>query len=569
MTMTRGQHLLGTVLGSCVLERLLGYGGSSAVYLAQQQSPERKVAVKVFLPRHGMSLQMQRDFYVRFLHEADAASQLNHPHILPIYSYGEQNGLPYIVMPYMPGGTLSEYMVQHGPLSLQEAQWFLEQVASALDYAHQHGCIHCDVKPANMLLDTDGRVMLSDFGIAYMVPTEETTQELKTKPADSLMGTPDYISPEQALGESLSGPSDVYSLGITLFSMLAKQLPFKSDSTIALALMHVHDKPPSLALLRLDVTPEIDRVVQKALAKRPEDRYQTAGEFAAAFAQAVASADEWQATSQSGKRALALAAHTDLNVSKDASQPIVIPAPPKVRVAPTTSPRGVRWRLFTLSIILSLLLGSLAFATTSWLLNAHPKTTLTATATPSPVSKKGTEDELTDYTNWPSSSTYFFKQQQYHIINTSRQDVALALYANHHYDNFRLTVTMAEIHDAHDGADYYGVVFRSSSDQSHYYLFEVITGSNPQYAFWRYDGQWKSLSIGPAPTLHVQGNQGNTITIEAQNNTFTFLINNQPVGNPISDSSKTPLTSGAIGLYVEDQGAEVAFSHLYVQPLVS
>src|SRR6266536_4189467 len=133
--MSRGKHLVGKMLGSCVLERLLGYGGSSAVFLAQQHNPERKVAVKVFLLRADMDKKMQRDFYRRFLHEAEAASKLDHPNILPIYSYGEQDGLPYIVMPNMRDGTLSEYISRHSPVSLPEAQWFLEQISSALDYA--------------------------------------------------------------------------------------------------------------------------------------------------------------------------------------------------------------------------------------------------------------------------------------------------------------------------------------------------------------------------------------------------------------------------------------------------
>ena len=205
MTSPKGQHLIGKVLGSCVLERLLGYGGSSAVFLARQQSPERKVAVKVFLPRTTMEVRVQRDFYRRFLREAEAASKLSHPNILPIYAYGEQDGLPYIVMPYMPGGTLSEYMSQRGPLSLEEAQWYLEQLAAALDYAHDQGCVHCDVKPANILLDSEGLVMLSDFGIARLAQTDSATGQKIVKMPDVVMGTPAYISPEQALGQPLDG----------------------------------------------------------------------------------------------------------------------------------------------------------------------------------------------------------------------------------------------------------------------------------------------------------------------------------------------------------------------------
>src|SRR5579859_5643776 len=129
MAMSRGQHLIGQEIGSCILEKLLGYGGSSAVFLAQNRSTAEKVAVKVFLPRSTMDKQMQRNFYQRFLREAQAASELDHPNILSIFSYGEHDGLPYIVMPYMPGGTLSEYVAKHGPLSLSEAQEYLEQIS--------------------------------------------------------------------------------------------------------------------------------------------------------------------------------------------------------------------------------------------------------------------------------------------------------------------------------------------------------------------------------------------------------------------------------------------------------
>ena len=200
MAVTRGQHLIGKRLGSCTLERLLGYGGSSAVFLAQEYDPERKVAVKVFMPRMGLNSQMQRDFYRRFLREAEAASKLDHPNILPVYSYGEEDGLPYIIMPYMSGGTLAEYIARCGPLSWLEVQWYLEQLASALDYAHSQGCVHCDVKPANILLDSEGHVLLSDFGIARLTRVEGGGEIADGHGPGVVMGTPDYISPEQASG---------------------------------------------------------------------------------------------------------------------------------------------------------------------------------------------------------------------------------------------------------------------------------------------------------------------------------------------------------------------------------
>src|SRR5581483_8159590 len=167
----------------------------------------------------------------------------------------------------------------------QDIQWYLEQIASALDYAHTHGCIHCDVKPANILIDDEGHVMLSDFGIAHL--SKEDNGVPIPKNPDALMGTPDYISPEQAMGRPIDGRTDIYSLGVTAFYLLARQLPFKADTSIALALMHVHDPPPSLVSMRSDISPALDQVIHTALAKAPELRFQTATAFSTAFTEAV------------------------------------------------------------------------------------------------------------------------------------------------------------------------------------------------------------------------------------------------------------------------------------------
>jgi serine/threonine protein kinase len=566
--MSRGKHLIGKVLGSCVLEQLLGYGGSSAVLLAQQHNPERKVAVKAFLPHADMDKKMQSDFYRRFLHEAEAASKLDHPNILPIYSYGEQDGLPYIVMPYMRDGTLSEYISKHSPVSLPEAQWFLEQISSALDYAHTHGCVHCDVKPANILLDSDGRVMLSDFGIARVIATDDGAARTATRTSEALMGTPDYISPEQALGQSIDGRSDVYSLGITLFYLLAKRLPFIADSTLTLALLHVHEPPPSLALIRADISPGLDRVVRKALAKEPDKRFQTATEFCAAFAQAVMSSDKMLSVASGERRGAILAANTDLIPGE--SQPVIVALDPLVRVKPMGSSNFVSRRLIVAAALILCLLFATSYVTNlvsrQQVHSAGSNGVHSITATPDPTHI----DQLTLHGKWPGSRTFFYdsQKQYYHILNNSPQDVALALYNGDQFSKFRLTVTMSEIRATTERANYYGVVFRSAVDQSHYYLFEVVTKDRGQYAFLRFDdGQWTSLASGPAPQLLSGPGQSNTITINAIDNTFTFSINEKPVdGKPATDPTKSLLQSGLIGLYVEEQGSEVAFSHLYIVP---
>ncbi|TMC42847.1 MAG: serine/threonine protein kinase [Chloroflexi bacterium] len=563
MTTTRGQHLIGKVLGSCVIERLLGYGGTSAVFLAQQHTPEQKVAIKVFLPRSHLNAQMQKDYYSRFLLEAEAASRLDHPNILPIYSYGEQDGLPYIIMPYMPGGTLSEYVASNGCLTLREAQWYLEQIAAALDYAHQHGCVHCDVKPANILLDSDGSVALSDFGIAHMMRRDIIADQSPTKSPGTLMGTPDYISPEQALGQPLDGRSDIYSLGITLFYLLVGRLPFIADSTIAVALLQVHENPPALGLLRGDITPYTDSVIQKALAKRPKDRFQTAGEFSVAFAQSIRIADQLYQIDPNNDLSDGMKA-TSRSLSSGAKRALST-SKPVVRVKPEAI-RSVDLLRVIVAIILFFAIAVGAIAA-GGLITSHFSDSPTKTHLQVAVPANALFDDLSNSSDWPTGGTFYFADQQYHIQNKSDHNVALALYANHQYANFHLTVSMSEIHGSSDGADYYGVAFRGTADQSHYYLFEVVAWGGGQYQFSRYDGdaRWKTLAGGPTNLLLTGVGKRNAISVEATGDTFNFLINGKAVGPAITDSSSAALSSGEVGFSVEEQGTEIVFSHLYIK----
>ena len=564
MAVTRGQHLIGKRLGSCTLERLLGYGGSSAVFLAQEHDPERKVAVKVFMPRMGLNSQMQRDFYRRFLREAEAASKLDHPNILPVYSYGEEDGLPYIVMPYMSGGTLAEYMALCGPLSWLEVQWYLEQLASALDYAHSQGCVHCDVKPANILLDSEGHVLLSDFGIARLTRVEEGGEIADGHGQGVVMGTPDYISPEQALGRLLDGRSDIYSLAVTIFFLLTRKLPFNAESPIALALLHVHEMPPSLSVMRPEITAVIDQVVQKALAKDPANRFQSASEFSVAFAAAVLAS-----TAQS------LSVTLDQEYAGDgpdyklklfnSEQSIFVGDKPTVHVKPVQPATPVNRHLlvFTMAVCL-IIAGAVGFAFNTSAGNvaflSGRNSTVAGTASPAET------DLLANSENWPTSRTFFFAGQDhsYYIVNKSANEGALATYYHHHFGDFRLTVTIQEVQQSPIAADYCGVIFRASADQLRYYLFEIAPAENNHYAFLRYDQDWTTIVDGTASSLVAGPMKKNTVSIEAHGNVFSFKVNGKSIGQPIVDQAKLSLSSGLIGLYVEDQGTEVAFSQLYV-----
>src|SRR6266581_4463437 len=186
MTNNRGD-LTGQTLGSCTLEKRIGQGGMGTVYLARQTRPARNVAVKVLLPNLAMNSQVYQEFLARFRREADVIAKLEHVNIMPIYEYGEQDGLAFLVMPYLPGGSLRDVLARRGALTLQEVVTYIDQAASALDYAHAQGVIHRDLKPANFLLHADGRLVLADFGIARIM--EERSPGATLTSPSSMLGT--------------------------------------------------------------------------------------------------------------------------------------------------------------------------------------------------------------------------------------------------------------------------------------------------------------------------------------------------------------------------------------------
>src|SRR5690349_18273929 len=206
------RDLSGQTFGSYRLEDVIGRGGMGEVYRARHLRLTNRLAAVKVLPA---SLAIEPDFLQRFEHEANSAASLDHPAILPVWDYGEQDDQPYLAMPYVPGGSLKEYLEQRGPLSPAETLGLIAPIAEALDYAHGRGIIHRDVKPANILLREDGRPLLADFGIAKAV---EAGQSGLTR-AGSTIGTPEYMAPEQIEGKS-EPRSDLYSLGVVIFQML-------------------------------------------------------------------------------------------------------------------------------------------------------------------------------------------------------------------------------------------------------------------------------------------------------------------------------------------------------------
>src|SRR5436309_11457584 len=240
------------------------------VYLAEDQELGRRVAIKILNGRHANDDQ----FIERFRREAKNAAALNHPNIVSIYDRGEAEDTYYIAMEYLDGRTLKELVVGRGPAPVNVAVEYARQILSALRFAHRHGIVHRDIKPHNVLVDREGRVKVTDFGIAR-AGTSQMTE------AGSIVGTAQYLSPEQARGGEVDQRSDLYSLGIVLYELLTGKTPFEGDTPVEIAMKHLSTPPQPPSKLRPDIPPELDMVVLRALAKDPDDRYQSADEMEA------------------------------------------------------------------------------------------------------------------------------------------------------------------------------------------------------------------------------------------------------------------------------------------------
>jgi serine/threonine protein kinase len=260
-------------LGDFELERKIGQGGMGEVWLARQVSLDRPVAVKV-LPR---SLATQENFIERFQREAKAAASLVHPSVIQIYAYGIDEGTPYFAMEYVEGEDLQQRIRRERLLDWDEIVGILMAVTSALEVAHEKGIVHRDIKPSNIMIDKKGIVKVMDFGLAKATSGGPEAKSLTN--AGLIMGTPNYLAPEQGRGDPLDGRSDLYSLGIVFYELLTGQLPFKADSPAGLIFKHVYEPPPPPLELRPEIPPFLVEITLKLLEKDPDDRYRNAQEF--------------------------------------------------------------------------------------------------------------------------------------------------------------------------------------------------------------------------------------------------------------------------------------------------
>ena len=265
--MSTSDTLINTLFdGRYRIVRKLGSGGMANVYLAEDEDLGRRVAIKILNDRYAND-----DLFIeRFRREAKSAAALSHPNIVSVYDRGEAEGTYYIAMEVIDGRSLKELIMTRGPLPIPQALAYSHEILEALRFAHRHGIIHRDIKPHNILIGE--RLKVTDFGIARAGASQMTE-------AGSIMGTAQYLSPEQARGAPVTASSDLYSVGIVLYEMLTGKVPFTGDSAIEIAMKHLNEAPKPPSKIRPEIPEELDQVVLRALSKNPEDRYQTAEEF--------------------------------------------------------------------------------------------------------------------------------------------------------------------------------------------------------------------------------------------------------------------------------------------------
>ena len=608
-------QLLGHTLGTCTIQSLLGRGGMGAVFLAQQSRPRRTVAVKVLLPGLILEKRVRAEFLARFRREADAIAALDHINIMPIYEYGEEDELAYLVMPNVTGGTLREAMEKRGRFPLSETVPIIEQAAAALDYAHAQGIIHRDLKPGNILFHADGRLVLADFGLAKILnETSEADHEITSgfTSAGAIIGTPEYFSPEQSTGNPVDKRTDVYSLGIVLYQMLGGRVPFTGPTAVSIAVKHSIEEPAPLSELNADISHSIEAVVMKALAKKPSQRYNSAGELARALRAAtppnVFSSQTPQiahevrpepttpmvlASNDTILEVPAISSHEAPTMSMRTVAPRTPPlweksfSPAPAHVSPQDAKRGgcqPLWMMLLGGTLAMLLIIGGAATYLHFLSGNSAVQTSTLSGTITPTSQAGQQlptallpvGELlygvhlpacdAQQTLWSKSTNAMVScgTSATELFNTSSSYLAgtfLDKFPNGYGipDDYVLEVQVSEGSNSQGG---FGVFFRNQPGLIHQGTFSFLVFPRGRWETSVYNDHTgkRTLLFGDQVTTPLDGLI--TIDIVVHGSRFTFYLN----GHKQGEASSSFYPSGTIGL-AADTGADVFFRNLAIYAL--
>ncbi|MCC6499122.1 MAG: serine/threonine protein kinase [Anaerolineales bacterium] len=555
----------GQMLGPYRIISQIGQGGMATVYKAYQPSMDRNVAIKV-LPRQ---LAESPEFAARFQQEARIIARLEHPHILPVFDFGESDGVTYFVMRYLEAGTLKTKM-EAGPLSLNEIDRLFTQLADALNYAHGHGIIHRDLKPANALIDESGNLFLTDFGIAKLL---ESASPRLTQ-TDAIMGTPAYISPEQAKAEKVNQRSDIYSLGIILYEMVTGSVPFVADTPLAVILKHISDPLPPPSIVKKDIPQPIERVILKALAKEPDDRYATAAEFLSAWKRAL---EETETARPSPDR-----------ISTPASR-AGTSAPPS-RPAPRPAPNRTGWVVGCLVVAcLGFSVAGIGVFFWNWQMPFFASPTLTPfptltsaptqppppTATSAPVNTAEillqdnfSQNEVTWGTLTDSDSSIEYDGEALRIKMFIDGLFVWTTPNNETYENIHAEVTAVN-NDGQPNTAFGILCDHQDADDSYYYMGFTPSGEyviakseeGQTDLFLTNDDQWAVSDIVPknAASYRVSADCGNGV--------LSLYVDGQLIDS-VTDNT---FTSGGVGLFVwsgyEADSADITFDDFIVTSL--
>lgn len=555
-------------IGRYEIQSEIGRGGMATVYLAYDPNFRRKVAIKLV----SVNLQENPVFRARFEREAHLIARIEHPAIVPVYDFGEQQQQPYLVMRYMAGGSLSG-KIAGKIMPLDEAIRIIEQIAPALDAVHAQGVVHRDLKPGNILFDDFGNAAIADFGIAHL---SEATVDLT---GSALIGTPAYMSPEQVRGESeLDGRSDIYALGVILFEMLTGQGPFRATTPMSVALKHLTEPIPSILTLRPELPFEVELVLNKALAKDRDMRYASASEMV------------------SGLRDISIP--TTPLIQPPAADATPQPPPPSpVSQAAPGAPRAtakppkraqsgagsfIKVASITGISLMLLLFCGLGLLAIVWFgLStpsgpppvptepvAQPAFTTVPLPTPEPPPTDSAEilfadNFLDDQTLWPvvedEGGRYAYEADGYHIF-VADYDSAFWVRTDEAFDDASFYVDARPVTRT-DG--YYGLICRASEQNDYYYF---IIRSNGSYVIGKYQsGQFQNL-LGDdwLSSAAIQpGVQPNRLRADCAGDTLRFYANDILLAE-VSDRSFTFGNGGLVVAALDEQGFEVIFNNFLV-----
>ncbi|MBI3159678.1 MAG: serine/threonine protein kinase [Chloroflexi bacterium] len=562
-----------TLAGYTIVEKI-GKGGMATVYKAYQPSLKRDIAIKVLSPYYA---ELDPTFRQRFAREAQAVAKLRHPNILLVIDYGEQEGFGYLVMEYVPAGTLKELIDAHG-LALPHIATLIGQVAGALDHAHEQGIIHRDVKPSNILLPKPDWALLTDFGLARMVAgSSALTQSGLT------VGTPAYMSPEQGSGHVVDHRSDIYSLGVMLYEMVVGSVPYTAETPMAVVVKHIVEPLPALHTAGPDIPEELQAVILKAIAKDPDDRYQSAGELAAELNEVAQAHPDWNAPDPGQRRA----ERTTRILPGENKRT----SPAATRRARPTPKKKKDTALPVLGGLFGALIGILLFvglatagffgyrayqaanATATPTLTPTPTLTLTVTLTPTatleptpttaptrtpaPTLATGTllfADDFSDpESGWDRTRdregvTDYFEDGTYHI---SIIDPQYIWWANPSLDfeNVVVEVDATLVGGSVDNG--FGIICSYINEDNFFY---GAVSSEGFYSFWQQAaGDWNTLGDGEqrSPLIPTDGSSLR-LRLECVGDTMTLYVNHVL----IDSVSGAALTGGDVGLIAESYGNE-------------